>query len=494
MSQAAAQSDSAQAATTKSKKDYLKGWVPWRIKRYWFFVAFTVISLVLPWIKINGNHFFLLSFDKLKLHLAFVQFDMQEMYLMPFILMILFIGIFGMTVLGGRVFCGWICPQTIFRVIYRDLIETKLLHLRKRIKNKQKEPDYSKPENKVKRIIAIALWALLALIATANFLWYFVPPEDFFKYLAHPGDHLILVGVLVGVTLFLVIDIVVFKENWCIYVCPYSRIQSVLYDEDTVMAIYDPHRGGDIYDENKHKQFTNQKELKAAEPYAECTTCESCVTVCPTHIDIRKGLQLECINCLECVDACTVVMGKLGKPSLVRWSSEREVLFQKGKTRYLRPKIIGYAAVLVIIAVLLGVMGSKKEHMLLNINKESRLYALHKLPDGRVQVENDYIFLLQNTQEKDHKFYFDVIPPEGMKGKIEIVTPKAPFKVHPGVKKKKIVRLVTTDVLAKNDRKDTIIPITIKAYAVDDPDKIVVYRKSTFIFPRYDKYLEAGKK
>lgn len=111
----------------------------------------TVVALALPWITVHGHHFFLLDFDTMKLDLAFVRFDMQELYLMPFLLMLLFIGIFGMTVMGGRVFCGWVCPQTVFRVIYRDLIETKLLHLRKRIGNKQKEPDMSKPENKVKK-------------------------------------------------------------------------------------------------------------------------------------------------------------------------------------------------------------------------------------------------------------------------------------------------------------------------------------------------------
>ena len=99
----------------KSTKDYLTGWIPLRIKRYWFFGLITAFALIAPWIEVGGNHLFLLSFDKLKLHLAFVQFDMQEMYLMPFILMILFIGIFGLTVVGGRVFCGWMCPQTIFR-------------------------------------------------------------------------------------------------------------------------------------------------------------------------------------------------------------------------------------------------------------------------------------------------------------------------------------------------------------------------------------------
>ena len=278
-------------------------------------------------------------------------------------------------------------------------------------------------------------------------------------------------------TLFLIVDVVFFKENWCVYVCPYSRIQSVLYDEDTVMAIYDPHRGGEIYDEAKHKQYTKQKDLLAVEPSAECTTCESCVTVCPTHIDIRKGLQLECINCLECVDACTEVMAAYNRPSLVRWSSEKEVLFQKGKTHYLRPKIIGYAVVLVIIMVVLGMMGSKKEHMLLNINKENRLYSIEKTADGEVMVENDYIFLLQN------KFYFDIEAPKGMEGKIKILKPTAPFTVQPGIKKKKIVRLYTTEELVTDDRKDTVIPITIHAYAVDDKEKIAVDRQSTFIFP-----------
>ncbi len=467
-------------------KEYLKGWVSWRLKRYYFFGFLTVVSLVLPWIKINGNHFFLLSFDKLKLHLMFIQFDMQELYLMPFLLMILFIGIFGITVLGGRVFCGWICPQTIFRVIYRDLIETKLLGLRKRIKNKQKEPDYSEGSNQAKRIVAILIWTALALLASANLIWFSVPPEDFFNYMQNPAEHGVLLGTLIVLTLFLVADIVFFKENYCIYVCPYSRIQSVLYDDDTVMAIYDPHRGGNIYDENKNKQFTKQKELQKVEPNAECTTCESCVTVCPTHIDIRKGLQLECINCLECVDACTVVMGKLGKPSLVRWSSTKETIDRNGKTRYFRPKILGYIAILVIVSSILGVMGSKKEYMLLNINKENRLYSVSKQSDGKVRVDNSYIFLLQNTLNENHKYYFEVIAPEGLNGTIKINRPTKPFLARPSVKKKTIVRLTTTDVLVKDARKDTVIPITIKAYAVDDKEKVVVYRKSTFTYPRYD--------
>ncbi|QOY54603.1 cytochrome c oxidase accessory protein CcoG [Candidatus Sulfurimonas marisnigri] len=458
----------------------------WRIYRYYFFAFLTVISLILPWIQINEAHFFLLSFDKLNLHLAFIQFDMQELYLMPFLLMLLFLGVFGMTVMGGRVFCGWICPQTIFRVIYRDLIETKLLGLRKRIKNKQYEPDMSKPQNKVKKAFAVLIWTILALVASSNFLWFFVPPEDFFTYLQNPMDHTILFGTVLFSTLFLVYDVIFLQEDYCVYVCPYSRIQSVLYDENTVMALYDTHRGGHIYDEQKVKQFTKQEELQLNEPHAECTACESCVTVCPTHIDIRKGLQLECINCLECVDACTTVMGKLGKPSLVTWSSDYEITNKKGKTKYFRPKILAYIVLLIVITIVMGVMGSKKEHMLLNVNKENRLYSVEKMADGKVRVDNAYEFLIQNTNSKDMKFYFDVILPEGIKGKLEIVRPKEEFTVVPNVRKKKIVLLRTYDVLSGDGRHDTVIPITIRAFAIGHEDEIVILKPSTFTYPRAD--------
>ena len=462
-------------------KEYLKGWVPYRIKRYWAYLVATIVALVLPWITIDGNHIFLLSFDQKKLHLAGIAFDMQELYLMPFLLMLLFLGIFAVTAVGGRAWCGWACPQTIFRVIYRDGIETKLLGLRKRISNKQTKPDMSKMENKVKYVIAILLWSILAFIAAADFLWYFVPPEDFFAYLNNPTEHMVLIGMLVGTALFIILDVVFIKENFCIYICPYSRVQSVLYDDDTIMAVYDPIRGGDIYEGkgyDRHKQFSKQKELLAVEPNAECTTCESCVKVCPTHIDIRKGLQLECINCLECVDACTTVMGALGKPSLVQWSSEKETLKHEGKTNYFRGKVIAYFTVLVLVLIALFMMGSKKEHMLLDINKGQRLYKT--LPGGVVQ--NDYIFMFANTDSKPHTYYFEIVGND----KIKIKRPKDAFKLGAGKKKKKVVILETNQILAKSKKKDISIPLTIRAFAVDDKEKIVVDRKLVFFYPRID--------
>jgi len=464
-------------------KEYLKGWMPYRIKRYWTYVAVTIFALVMPWIKIDGNHLFLLSFDHKKLHLAGVAFDMQELYLMPFLLMLLFLGIFAVTAVGGRAWCGWACPQTVFRVIYRDLIETKLLGLRKRIKNKQKDPDMSKSENQVKKIIAMLLWSILAFVAAADFLWFFVPPNEFFTYIMNPGEHMMLVGMLIGIALFIIVDVVFIKEDFCIYICPYSRVQSVLYDDDTIMAIYDPHRGGEIYQghgNERHKVFNKTKELLAADPTAECTTCESCVTVCPTHIDIRKGLQLECINCLECVDACTTVMGALGKPSLVKWSSENETIYQKGKTNYFRPKVIAYFTVLVLVLVALFTMGSKKEHMLLNVNKTTRLY---KILDHGV-VENDYVFLFANTDSKRHTYTFEIVG--DLQKKIEIVRPKEPFSIAGGKKRKKVVVLRSKERLANDTRKDVPIPVTIRAYATDDKEKIVVERHTVFVYPRAD--------
>jgi len=472
-------------ATEKSEKnqskEYLKDWMPYRIKRYWAYVVATVVALIIPWITINGNHLFLLSFDQKKLHLAGVAFDMQELYLMPFLLMLLFFFFFAVTAIGGRAWCGWACPQTIFRVIYRDGIETKLLGLRKRIKNKQKDPDMSTMENKAKSFIAILLWSVIAFVAAADFLWFFVPPEDFFSYLANPGEHMVLVGVLVGTALFILLDVVFIKENFCVYVCPYSRVQSVLYDDDTIMAVYDPKRGGDIYEGHgyeREKKFSKQKELLSVEPSAECTTCESCVTVCPTHIDIRKGLQLECINCLECVDACTTVMGALGKESLVRWSSEKEAVKYEGKTNYFRGKVIAYFAVLSIVLVALFVMGSKKEHMLLNINKGQRLY---KVLDNGV-VQNDYIFMFANTDRKVHTYYFEILGND----KIKIKRPSEPFKLGAGQKKKKVVILEAKEQLAHNTRKDVPVPITVRAYATDDKEKIVVDREMVFFYPRAD--------
>jgi polyferredoxin len=161
----------------------------------------------------------------------------------------------------------------------------------------------------------------------------------------------------------------------------------------------------------------------------------------------------------------------------VRWTSPREIETGE-KTHYIRPRTIAYAVALTVVFVALIVMGTKKEHMLLNINKTAQLYRFTH--DGK--VVNDYTFLFQNTDSKDHKYYFKIVGhPE-----IKILKPTKAFNLAAGKKAKKIVTLWATQPLAKDTRKDTPVPIKIKAFAVDDPEKIVVERDTVFVYPRWD--------
>ena len=447
---------------------------PFRIKRYYVFALITILTLILPFISIEGNQIFLLSFDHKQLHLMGTVFDMQELYMMPFLLMLLFIGIFAATAMGGRVFCGWGCPQTIFRVIYRDYIETKLLGMRKRISNKQKEPDYKK--HALKRVVAILIWTALSFVAAANFIWFFVPPTDFFAYIQEPMEHTVVMGMLLGIVAFLVYDVIFLKEDWCIYICPYSRIQSVLYDENTLQAIYHPGRGGKIYDENKEKIVFKQKDL--AEEENECTTCEKCVTVCPTHIDIRKGTQLECINCLECVDACTTVMGKLGKESLVQWSSNNEI-YNGNKTKLFRPITYMYAGVLALITVVMIMMGGTKEYMILDINKGNRLY---KIEDKT--VSNDYLMFFKNTEPNTHTYKLEVVGKYA--GKIEIKRFKK-VTVKAGKGTKEVLILSTTENLSQKKNGDSLLLVQLRAYSTSEPERVFVDKELSFVYPSVDK-------
>ena len=444
-----------------------------RIKRYYMYTFATIVSFAIPFIRINDNHIFLLSFDKKQLHLMGIAFDMQELYILPFLLMLLFLGIFAATAIGGRAWCGWACPQTIFRVVYRDLIESKLLGLR-RIKNKQKDPDYSKTKNKIKQIVAVLIWSVLSLLASIDFIWFFVPPEDFFTYMQNPSEHGLLIGIVLSITAFLIYDVIKLKEDFCVYICPYSRVQSVLYDDDTLQSIYSTNRGGNIYNEKKDKIIFSLKDLASNN---ECTTCESCVTVCPTHIDIRKGLQLECINCLECVDACTSVMGKLGKESLVKWSSTNNTM-KNIPTKVLRKSTLMYGFILIAILGLLVVMAGKKENMLLNVNKTTQLYKIKE----NNRVANNYIFLFQNTDSRKHKFNLEIMNNKDIK-----IKRFRPFTLSPKSLAKKIVILETNKILVNDKTKDTPISIVIKAYSMDQPGKVKVFRKLVFIYPSVDK-------
>lgn len=442
----------------------------YRIRRYTLYLLISLFLIVIPFIQIDGNQIFLLSFDHRQLHLLGIVFNVQELYLMPFLLMMLFIGIFFMTTLGGRVWCGWSCPQTIFRVIYRDLIETKILGLRKKISDKQKKPDYHIKINIVKKIIGVLLFSCIALCAAGVFLFYFIPPKEFFLYLQNPMEHKVLLGFWLCIAIFLIFDITFMAENFCIYMCPYARVQSVLYDNNTIMAIYDNNRGGAVYSKEGNLLLAPKKQ----DSNNECINCHQCVKVCPTHIDIRKGMQLECINCLECVDACGDVMKKFQKPSLIQWSSPNAVQ-TKSKVKYLRGATIGYVIVLCIVMGIMMFMGSKKESILVNIDRNTQLYEIRK--NGA--IDNFYIFLFENTDNKPHIYKFEILNHPGL----EILKPKEAIKVDAGGKIKQVVILrKKQENMQKSKDSQTTIPLQIKIYDLDDP-KTFILRKTIFVTP-----------
>ncbi|MGP1486068.1 MAG: cytochrome c oxidase accessory protein CcoG [Campylobacter sp.] len=443
-------------------KEEFKNYFKYASKRYIGYFFITCIALILPFIQINGNQFFLISFERNQIHLLFAKFDVQELYLMPFVIIIFFIFIFFITNLGGRVWCGWSCPQTIFRVIYRDLIQTKILKINKNITNKQ----ILAVGMFGKKSIALILWMIFACIAAANFLWIFVPPMDFFAYIQNPADHTLLITIWFVVTAFLIFDVAFLAEKFCVYVCPYARIQSTMIDTDTIQVIYDESRGGKIYDGHIKlwKKPPNEQD--------QCTGCEACVKICPTHIDIRKGMQLDCINCLECVDACTKTMSSLNLPSLISWTSSNS-LKTKQKVRYIRFKTIGYVVIISIAATALTFMSMKKEYMLLNINRTSELY---KIKDDK-SIQNAYTFLFQNTDSVSHSYYFDVNDTN-----IKIERPKDSVDIEPGQKKKVVVVLQAPNV--NSTPKDVNTKITINAYAKDKKEQINIKRETIFVYPK----------
>lgn len=435
-------------------------------KRYLVYASLTLFIMLMPFITINDNHLLLLSFDKLQFHFLGLVYSVSELYVMPFLLMFLFIGIFALTSMFGRIWCGWSCPQTIFRVIYRDLIESTILDLR-RIKNKQKDIDYSKKSNQFKKYIAVLLWFVITLIISTNFMLYFIPPEDFFVYIQNPADHSFMIIFILTVALFLVYDIVFMKENFCVYVCPYSRIQSVLYDDNTKQVTYDYNRGGKVY-ENNVKSIFKVKEWSKNE---ECTTCELCVKICPTHIDIRKGLQVECINCLECSDACTSVMGKFNKESLINWGSTNKVINKKNISIFTK-KNTTYFVSLFLCIFLAFYFSLEKENFLVNVNKTTELYSVKE--NG--VISNNYILTVHNTQDKDYIFDIRLLDDKDFK-----IKRFESFELKAGEKTKKVLILETTDDFQKLEEKPSKIKIEI--FTKED-ETVKIQRQIAFFYPK----------
>ena len=461
-----------ESSQAESNKSGLLSWIsktPYYKLRHRGFLLFTIFALVLPFIKINGNQVIMLSFLHLEFHLFGISYDMQELYLIPLILILVFVFIFLATSLGGRMWCGWGCPQTMFRTLYRDFIQDKLLGLRK-LHLKTRPLKLKKWSERLKYLLGLLIFAPLMFAASANILWFFVAPHEFFELLInHPQEHQFLFGFWIALAVFLILDITWFAERFCHYVCPYARIQTVLFDEDTPVAIYDRVRG-----DNSDGSRSNKNHEGKSDESGDCTGCLACVRICPAEIDIRDGLQLACIACLECVDACEPVMSRLGKKNLVSWTSEKVLV--GFKLNLLRPRVWYYTAIIIIISAILAYRGGNRETLLLNINRTTQLYEVKA--EGQ-RVENHYVVLLTNIDTEAHTFSLTT---EMLPG-LEIKRPRRPFLIKAGGRVRKVLIISTSKMLVRNPGKSTSLDFKIRAFATDLPETIFSERPAIFIFP-----------
>jgi cytochrome c oxidase accessory protein FixG len=293
---------------------------------------------------------------------------------------------------------------------------------------------------------------------------YFIASEDFFVYIQNPSEHSFMIIFIISIALFLIYDIVFMKENFCTYVCPYSRIQSVLYDDDTKQVSYDYTRGGKIY-ENNVKSIFKLKDLSSND---ECTTCEACVKICPTHIDIRKGLQVECINCLECSDACSTVMKNFDKPSLINWGSTNKVINKKNISVFTKRNITYFASLFLCI-FLAFYFSLEKEDFLVNVNKTTQLF---KTKENGV-IANNYVLTFHNTQDKTLIFHIKLEDEKNYK-----IKRFESFTLEAGKKIKKVLIIETTKDYIKPKNNENI---TIEIKTLNENLKVI--KNISFVHP-----------
>ncbi len=310
---------------------------------WWRRVAALVLLAVyvlLPWIPVRGYPAVFLDVMERRFHFFGVTLATQDLWLCFFLVSGVAFGLFYVTSLFGRVWCGWTCPYTVF-----------LEHVYRRVERwvegdasarRQLDAAPWSTAKMLKRGLKHGLFLLLSGLIAHVFLSYFVSIKQLYAWMqGPPSQHLFAFGVVLFLTGALYFAFSWFREQFCIILCPYGRLQSALTDDNTVVIGYDRKRG-----EPRGKAGTSGA--------GDCINCLRCVQVCPTGIDIRNGLQLECIGCAACVDACDGIMKKVGRPTgLVRYSSLNAL--NGGRTRYLRPRTIAYTVLAVLGLAAFGI-------------------------------------------------------------------------------------------------------------------------------------------
>ncbi len=299
----------------------------------------------LPFVKINGNPFLLINVIDRRFFILGQPFYLQDFFILALgaVTSVIFVMLF--TVVFGRIFCGWLCPQTLFM----EMVFRKIEYWIEGDRNKQMKLDRQEwdAEKIRKRILKWSVFAFISLLIAHFMFMYIVGYEEVFRIMKEgPEANSVKFLVMIFFTMTFYFVFAWLREQVCTLVCPYGRLQGVLIDKQTINVYYDFKRG-----ENRSK-WRNNEDRKAAGK-GDCIDCHQCVVVCPTGIDIRNGQQLECVNCTACIDACDEVMDKVGLPKgLIRYATEAEIENQEPFRFTSRMK-----ATTVFLALLIGFLG-----------------------------------------------------------------------------------------------------------------------------------------
>ncbi|UKM63554.1 cytochrome c oxidase accessory protein CcoG [Flavobacteriaceae bacterium GSB9] len=362
--------------------DYRK-WVSY------FLLAFLFIS---PFIKINGNQFLMFNVLERRFNIFGFPFWPQDFHLFVISMLIGVVFITLFTVGFGRIFCGWICPQTIFM----EMVFRRIEYWIDGDRNKQRKLDRQKwdAEKIRKRLLKWFIFLVISFLIANIFLAYLIGSDKLLKYITDgPFSHL---GTLFPLLIFTAVFYFVFawfREQVCIIACPYGRLQGVLLDTKSIVVAYD-HKRGEA--ENGRKKFRKNEDREAL-GFGDCIDCLQCVHVCPTGIDIRNGTQLECVNCTACIDECDHIMESINKPKgLIRYASEENI--EKKIPFKLTARMKGYIAVLtILIGLLTGMLFLRNDIEANVLRLPGQLYE-HK--DNNI-ISNVFTYKLVNKTTED---------------------------------------------------------------------------------------------
>jgi cytochrome c oxidase accessory protein FixG len=304
------------------------------------YAALIVLWAVLPWIRVGGHPALFVDVETRELFFFGLTFNPQDTWLLFFLLTGVGFGLLYATALAGRVWCGWACPQTVFlEGVYRRLERWIEGPREKRIR---RDAGAVTTEKVVRKIASHTAYVAASLVIAHIVLAYFVSlPRAVAMVRQSPGAHPEAFAWILAVSALLYLNFAWFREQFCVVLCPYGRLQSALVDEHSLVVGYDARRG-------------DPRGKKGAAGAGDCVDCKRCVVVCPTGIDIRNGVQMECLACTACIDACDEIMDRLGRPrGLVRYDSLEGL---SGKARHVwRPRIVLYSALLLVGAIVAAI-------------------------------------------------------------------------------------------------------------------------------------------